>query len=138
MTHGVDRLEGKEDEIIDRIASGETITAIALSLDMSRGWLCKWLNLVSERSARAKAARTAAAAAWDEKAEALLFDAADPFELAKARELASHYRWRAKAVAPREYGDKTQTEITGAEGGPLQVLLGQLGRSAIDPVDSSE
>jgi len=47
-----------------------------------------------------------AAAAWDEKSELLLTNAKDNFELMKAKELAHHYRWRAKAIAPRDYGDK--------------------------------
>jgi hypothetical protein len=85
---------------------------------------------------------------WDEKAETVLVDAADPFELAKARELAQHYRWRAKAVAPREYGDKVMQEHTGAEGGPITVTsvnlkglsddelvkMQQLLAKAVDPV----
>ena len=112
-----------EEKIIERIASGETLTAIAKELGKSRAALSDWLSAESSRSARAREARVKAAAAWDDKAEDVLAGAADPFELAKARELASHYRWRAKAVAPKEYGDKTQTEITGAEGAPLQVTV---------------
>ena len=112
-----------EEKIIERIASGETLTAIAKELGKSRAALSDWLSAESSRSARAREARVKAAAAWDDKAEDVLSGAADPFELAKARELASHYRWRAKAVAPKEYGDKTQTEITGAEGAPLQVTV---------------
>lgn len=112
-----------EENIIERIASGETLTAIAKDLGKSRAALSDWLNADSTRSARAKTARAAAAAAWDDKAEELLTDAKDPFDLAKARELASHYRWRAKAVAPKEYGDKVQTELTGAEGAPLSITV---------------
>lgn len=112
-----------EEKIIERIASGETLTAIAKDLGRSRAWISEWLHAEPERSVRAREARAKAAAAWDDKAESVIAEAADPFELAKAKELAHHYRWRAKAVAPKEYGDKTQTEITGAEGAPLQVTV---------------
>jgi hypothetical protein len=61
-----------------------------------------------------------AAQTYDEMAVEVVVEAADPFELAKAKELAVHYRWRAKAANPRKYGDKVQNEITGANGGPLQ------------------
>ena len=36
--------------------------------------------------------------------------ASDPFELAKAKELAHHYRWRASKIAPKLYGDKQSVE----------------------------
>ena len=32
-------------------------------------------------------------------------------------------QWRAAKLAPKRYGDKTQTEITGAEGAPLQITV---------------
>jgi hypothetical protein len=68
------------------------------------------------REARAKSAKV-----WDEKAEQVVRDAPDKFELEKARELAHHYRWRAKAIAPRDYGDKVTQEHTGAGGGPIAI-----------------
>ena len=39
--------------------------------------------------------------------------AMEPFELAKAKELAHHYRWTAKCFSPQEFGDKIQAEIDG-------------------------
>jgi hypothetical protein len=36
--------------------------------------------------------------------------ASDAFELAKAKELAHHYRWRASKIAPKLYGDRLQVE----------------------------
>lgn len=35
---------------------------------------------------------------------------------------------------PKKYGDKIQAEHTGADGGPLQMLLGQLGKTSIPVV----
>lgn len=39
--------------------------------------------------------------------------ASDPFALAKAREVASHLRWRASKIAPTDYGDKIEHEHKG-------------------------
>jgi len=58
---------------------------------------------------------------WDEKAARVIEAAPDKFELERARELAHHYRWRAKAIAPRDYGDKVTQEHTGAGGGPIAI-----------------
>lgn len=33
----------------------------------------------------------------------------------------NHYQWRLMKIAPRRYGDRVQTEITGPNGGPMQV-----------------
>ena len=93
------------DEICARIANGETYTAIAESEGITKGALSMWLEATPERSARARASRILAARTWDEKALQAIQDASDPFELAKAREEAQHYRWRASKIAP-EYKDR--------------------------------
>jgi transposase len=94
------------DAICADLVGGETYTAIARKLGVSISKLTEWIEKDPERNARAREARRSSAKAWDERAEEVLATAADNFELAKARELAHHYRWRAKAIAPREYGDK--------------------------------
>ena len=96
------------DSIISRMSGGESQRAIADSLDIDYGDFANWLAEDPQRSARAREARILSARHWDEKAEAVLTGADDdkPGSIAKARELASHYRWRAKCYAPREYGDK--------------------------------
>jgi hypothetical protein len=93
-------------EVCRKIADGDSLTAIALSEGISVGSLSEWLEATPERSARAREARALSARTWDDKAETVIDEAGDPFELAKAKELAHHYRWRASKIAPREYGDK--------------------------------
>lgn len=109
------------DAICDKLCEGETLTAIAKEIGVAVSGLVNWIEKDQERSARAREARTMSARLWDEKAEAVLTESKDQFELAKARELASHYRWRAKAIAPRDYGDKVQQEHVGQDGGPITV-----------------
>jgi hypothetical protein len=88
------------DAFCDRIVSGETMSAVAASLGVSRGSLVNWLGASPERSERARVARMMSAAAFDELAETAIREARDPFELAKARELAIHLRWRAAKCDP--------------------------------------
>jgi hypothetical protein len=88
------------------IQDTKTLNSIAAGLSVSIGTLLTWIDASSERSARAREARMRTAKLWDEKAETVIEDAKDPFELSKAKELASHYRWRASKIAPRDFGDK--------------------------------
>ena len=83
--------------------------------------LLDWIEGDSDRLTRTREARRRTALLWEERAEAVLAQAGDQFELQKARELAHHYRWRAKVIAPREYGDKVTQEVTGAGGAPLTI-----------------
>lgn len=98
------------DGLCDRICAGESQTAIAESLEIGVATLSRWIAADPERSARVREARIAAARAFDEMAEAELRAAVDPFTLARARELASHYRWKASKSNPREYGDKLEID----------------------------
>lgn len=103
------------------IASGVSMTAISQEIGVSIGSLITWLDGDAERSARVREARSKSAKVWDERAEEVIRLAPDKFELERARELAHHYRWRAKAIAPRDYGDKVTQEHTGANGGPIAI-----------------
>jgi transcriptional regulator with XRE-family HTH domain len=98
------------DEICDRIVAGDSQSQIAADAGVSIALLSAWLGANPERSARAREARIAAARQFDEKAEAELRAASDPFTLARARELAQHYRWKASKASPKEYGDKIEID----------------------------
>ena len=105
--------------ICERMSQGESQRSIADSISVHRGEFSDWLAATPERSARAREARALSARYWDDQAEKVLLGADDdkPGSIAKARELASHYRWRAKCYAPREYGDKIGVEHGGTVNG---------------------
>jgi hypothetical protein len=105
-----------EDDIIRRIEDGEALAAIAESVGRARSTLSEWLNSDDARAERSARARASAAGAWDEKAEREIGEASDPFTLAKAKELAHHYRWRASKINPRQYGERQQVEYSGRLG----------------------
>ena len=98
------------DEIADRLMTGETQTSIAGVMGVSQATLINWIAASPERSARAREARTIAASTFADMAEAVLLDATDHFGITRARELASHYRWKASKANPREYGDKIEID----------------------------
>ena len=96
--------------LAERLIAGETQTGIAVSIGVSQATLINWIALDPERSARTREARIASAASYSDKAEQVLSEATDPFELSKARELASHYRWKASKTDPRQFGDKIEID----------------------------
>lgn len=108
------------DAVIARLESGETLTTIAESMGLARSSLCYKIDAAGG-SARVVAARSVAAAAYAEQAETVLKKAGDPFELAKAKELAHHYRWQASKANPGQYGDKIQADVDMS----LTVVLGE-------------
>lgn len=95
---------------------------IAKELGVSAGSLVAWIAADPERSARVREARAQTALMWDDKATHVIEEAKDQFELAKAKELAHHYRWRAAKIAPREYGDKVDVNHGGQDDNPLQTV----------------
>lgn len=101
------------DAVCEDIGNELSLRGIAAKLGVSPGSLLTWIEADAERSARVREVRQAMGRHWDEKSESVIRDAEDEFALKKAKELAHHYRWRAKAVAPKEYGDKVQTEHSG-------------------------
>jgi DNA-binding CsgD family transcriptional regulator len=103
-------LTANESEVIDMITRGTGYRAIADKYKVSIGTVHAWINETPERSHACARARELAAHAEDEAALADISAASDQFELAKAKELAIHRRWRAKSLNPKQYGDKVQVD----------------------------
>jgi hypothetical protein len=96
------------DQLCARIEEGETLTAITEALQIGRFTLTGWIASDPVRSARVNESRKSAAATYEEQALGAIRQAADPFELAKAKEEAHHLRWKASKANPRQYGDKLE------------------------------
>jgi hypothetical protein len=96
--------------VCELLMNGESQRKIAEQAGVGLASLIRWIAADPDRSARAREARIAAARQFDEMAETEIRQAADPFSLAKARELAQHFRWKASKVSPKEYGDKIEID----------------------------
>jgi hypothetical protein len=101
------------DAICDRILDGESQKSIARSLKIDQRRIAHWLALDEAKSAKMREAQRLSSKHWDEEAERVLKAIKDnPGSIARARELASHYRWRAKVYNPRDYGDRVDVNGT--------------------------
>ena len=115
-------VRAKLDEIgIDAICvmfeAGKMQRQIAREIAVDDTILLKWIAADEQRSARARESRARGAAVWDELAiEELqgIPDEATQGQIARAREIASHYRWRASKLGRAEYGEKTEIEHSGS------------------------
>lgn len=92
------------------IEEGHSISAIARSLGMEPSTVTRWIGADAQRSARVRESRVLSAEAFADRAEEVLMEATTAVEVARARELASHYRWKAKVRNPKEFGDKVQVD----------------------------
>lgn len=108
-----------EQWVLDQIMAERTIVDICTEMGTNAASFFRWQMAEPGRLDRVNEVRRQAAQLWEERAATAISEARSGFELQKARELAHHYRWRAARIAPRQYGDKVQQEITGAGGAPL-------------------
>lgn len=96
------------DAVCEMILNDMSYAAIGAKFQMTAPSVAQWLDADPLRSARARDARVRSAAKCDELALAALQEISDDGSnamVARQREIASHYRWRAKVRNPREYGD---------------------------------
>lgn len=119
------------DWLCDRLTDGAMQREICDELGINASVLARWIASDPSRSARVREARISAARFWEEMAGQVLESAEDQFGLAKAKELAHHYRWKASKQNPKDYGDKVTAEHVGADGGP--VLFQKVVREIVDP-----
>lgn len=118
--------------VCSMIAEGTSYRQIAAKFGVGLATLATWMEVDAERSRACARAREIASQAFDEQALEAIEGASDAFELARAREVASHLRWRAKAANPRRYGDKVA--LGGAEGLP-PLVFEAIERRVVDPAN---
>lgn len=99
--------------LCEKIVGGMSQSKIAKELGIGQSTLVDWIAANTARSARVKEARISSAMSYADKAEIVLLDAVDPFELSRSKELAHHYRWCAAKADPKVYGDRIQQDHSG-------------------------
>lgn len=103
-----------EDEVFERIAAGESLNAIALSLNLSESGMREWIGKDSDRSAKYARAREARAHRFAERIAEIANDVASPTGIApdRARVAIDALKWTASKLLPRQYGDKVEIDAT--------------------------
>lgn len=119
VVHGFDPVIA--DEIIERMTLGENLTKICADPKMpGRVTVYGWMDGQPEFRTRYARAREALADFLVDQIERMA-DATTEENVNSMKVKISTAQWRAMKMAPRSYGDKTQTEVTGAGGGPVQL-----------------
>ncbi len=99
-----------EDVLLDRIANGETMAALARSLGFSRNMLSQHLVRDDQRRALLTRARESGADALAEETVEIA-DAASPSNANVARLKIEQRKWLASKVLPDIYGEKQQASV---------------------------
>lgn len=150
MARPTDYNEDIADKICERLADGESLRQICADDAMpSRSAVFKWLGKHPEFAdqyarAREEQAETLAdeivgiadeteVRAQGEDGEVVL--SLDPTAIARNRLRVDARKWVAAKLKPKKYGDKVQTELTGANGGPVQTVS-RIERVIVRPADS--
>jgi hypothetical protein len=132
--------------ICDRLAEGESLRAICADDDMpGKSTVFQWLAAHKEFADQyARARETQADTLFDEILSIADDGANDTYVtdgglatnhdvIARSRLRVDARKWMAGKLRPKVYGDKVQTELTGADGGP--VLFTKIERVIVRPVD---
>ena len=99
------------DELCELIEDGLFLADIAERWGVTKNALTKWIAEDSDRSARARVAQDQSGEIFDREAERIIRNApADQIEMARARELAQHMRWRS-SMRSNFYRVKTHATV---------------------------
>lgn len=117
--------------ICERLASGESLRAICRDEEMPpestvRGWVIDDVSGFYAQYARARemgldAMADEALEISDEPVGSLDNGATDSGSVNKQRLQVDTRKWLLSKLAPKKYGDKTSMELTGANGGPVEI-----------------
>jgi hypothetical protein len=113
--------EATATEICHRMINGENLTAICKDEHMpSRVTVYDWMEANPEFRTRCARAREGLADFLVDEIEQLAKETTEE-NVNSMKVKISTKQWRAMKMAPRIYGDRTTTEITGANGAPIQL-----------------
>jgi len=109
------------DRICEELIEGRSMRQICSDEGMpNRSTVLRWMDQNPEFAAKCARAREMQADLMDD----IILEVAHnvtPESAAADRVRLSAYQWRAAKLLPKKYGDRVQTEVTGADGGPVQV-----------------
>ena len=125
--------EKTADEIVQRMIEGESLTAICKDEKMPpRVTVYAWFDKHPDFYARCARAREALADYLVDEIDELARSATkDNIEQIKIQ--VSTKQWRAMKMAPRMYGERSRTEVTGANGGPIQTQATVVDATQLEP-----
>jgi len=107
--------------ICDQMIEGRDLTDICSDGDMpSRVTVYRWRRDYPEFETQYMRAREALAD-WELNHLKKLAESCTEANVNSTRVKLNHYQWRLMKIAPRTYGDRVKTEITGADGGAVRV-----------------
>lgn len=112
--------EALADEIVERMTRGESMVKIADDDHMpDRPTIYRWMDRNPAFATRCTRAREGLADYLVDEIERLARTAnKDNLEIIKLQ--ISVAQWRAMKMAPKQYGDRRVTEVTGKDGGPIE------------------
>ena len=118
-------------EILDRIAEGESLHRICKDKGMpARSTVLKWCIDIPEFSDHyARAYQIGADVEFDEIQE--LAATATPENAQVVKLQVDTRKWVLSKKLPKKYGDKVQQEVSGPNGGPVEVS--KIERTIVDP-----
>ncbi|MCI9769062.1 ubiquitin carboxyl-hydrolase [Proteus mirabilis] len=110
-------------DICSKLAEGESLRSVCRRSGMpSKATVFRWLSENAEfRDQYAKATEQRADALFEEILEIADDVLPDSAEVAKAKLRIDTRKWSLARMSPKKYGDKVTQEITGADGGAIQI-----------------
>ena len=125
--------EKTADEIVQRMIEGESLTAICKDEKMPpRVTVYAWFDKHPDFYARCARAREALADYLVDEIDELARSATKE-NIEQIKIQVSTKQWRAMKMAPRMYGDRSRTEVTGANGGPIQTQATVVDATQLEP-----
>jgi hypothetical protein len=128
---------GKALPVLMAMEEGMSLRAACEHFDLAPSTFLRWVDgdeELAEQYARARERLLDAKAEELEEIGERAAAARTGVEVAGLRLLSDNRKWLLSKLAPKKYGDKVIQEHTGPNGGPLQALLGRMGRSSLPVV----
>lgn len=109
------------EQILQEIAGGKDLIQVCSQPGMPSRWAVnRWLDSVPGFATQYARAREMLADLELHRLKEIAESCTEE-NVNSTRVKLNHFQWRLMKIAPRTYGDKTQTEVTGAGGGPVQL-----------------
>ena len=112
------------DAVIEHMAEGASLTSFAASVGAARSTINEWMEHNPEFSESVKKGKAHCAAWWERVGRTQALD---------GKGNATLVIFGLKNMAAEDWREKTQHELTGTDGGPISMLLGEIKGRTLGP-----